>query len=193
MNGLEVLRILRKCHRLMRMRSLLIFFFFQAEDGIRDIGVTGVQTCALPISRELVVRPVLQQVLADAVRDDASGRVPAGLEHLPVHGANERCGERRALDQDDVASLDTRRVGDEDVRQALDAGVGHARGAATSRAGSLTNEPAFQISSPSAYTSPSSRRSQIMSQWRPDEFLAPVSWKPAPSARCIVPPIFSSR
>src|SRR5476651_481874 len=27
------------------------FFFFQAEDGIRDIGVTGVQTCALPISR----------------------------------------------------------------------------------------------------------------------------------------------
>src|SRR5438445_8952286 len=25
-------------------------FFFQAEDGIRDIGVTGVQTCALPIS-----------------------------------------------------------------------------------------------------------------------------------------------
>src|SRR5437762_12053392 len=29
---------------------LLIFFFFQAEDGIRDTSVTGVQTCALPIS-----------------------------------------------------------------------------------------------------------------------------------------------
>src|SRR3712207_8843255 len=29
-----------------------ILFFFQAEDGIRDIGVTGVQTCALPISWE---------------------------------------------------------------------------------------------------------------------------------------------
>src|SRR3712207_9240288 len=28
-----------------------VFFFFQAEDGIRDIGVTGVQTCALPIFR----------------------------------------------------------------------------------------------------------------------------------------------
>src|SRR3712207_8843477 len=28
---------------------LVFFFFFQAEDGIRDIGVTGVQTCALPI------------------------------------------------------------------------------------------------------------------------------------------------
>src|SRR5258707_9217794 len=33
------------------MRGCLTFFlfFFQAEDGIRDIGVTGVQTCALPI------------------------------------------------------------------------------------------------------------------------------------------------
>src|SRR3712207_4923087 len=29
--------------------SILDYFFFQAEDGIRDIGVTGVQTCALPI------------------------------------------------------------------------------------------------------------------------------------------------
>src|SRR3712207_9527832 len=28
---------------------MLNIFFFQAEDGIRDIGVTGVQTCALPI------------------------------------------------------------------------------------------------------------------------------------------------
>src|SRR2546429_7145136 len=27
-----------------------LFFFFQAEDGIRDVAVTGVQTCALPIS-----------------------------------------------------------------------------------------------------------------------------------------------
>src|SRR5688572_30901930 len=29
--------------------SSLYFFFFQAEDGIRDLTVTGVQTCALPI------------------------------------------------------------------------------------------------------------------------------------------------
>src|SRR2546430_11177373 len=28
---------------------LFLFFFFQAEDGIRDLTVTGVQTCALPI------------------------------------------------------------------------------------------------------------------------------------------------
>src|SRR5262249_59249132 len=30
--------------------SVALFFFFQAEDGIRDWSVTGVQTCALPIS-----------------------------------------------------------------------------------------------------------------------------------------------
>src|SRR5256885_3390207 len=36
-------------------RRQLIFFFFQAEDGIRDYKVTGVQTCALPIySRDLL-------------------------------------------------------------------------------------------------------------------------------------------
>src|SRR5690625_4470392 len=47
-----------KCHALLPMQRsqfiLLIFlylsFFFQAEDGIRDSHVTGVQTCALPIS-----------------------------------------------------------------------------------------------------------------------------------------------
>src|SRR3712207_8876287 len=40
-----------------------ICFFFQAEDGIRDIGVTGVQTCALPILDELacVVAPLLSR------------------------------------------------------------------------------------------------------------------------------------
>src|SRR2546429_6362627 len=31
--------------------DIVFFFFFQAEDGIRDVAVTGVQTCALPISR----------------------------------------------------------------------------------------------------------------------------------------------
>src|SRR5256886_6768615 len=30
---------------------IVVFFFFQAEDGIRDLTVTGVQTCALPISK----------------------------------------------------------------------------------------------------------------------------------------------
>ena len=34
---------------------MLLFFFFQAEDGIRDYDVTGVQTCALPILRKPAV------------------------------------------------------------------------------------------------------------------------------------------
>src|SRR5256885_4582560 len=33
-----------------RSHESCVFFFFQAEDGIRDYKVTGVQTCALPIS-----------------------------------------------------------------------------------------------------------------------------------------------
>src|SRR5690606_40220192 len=36
------------CH--LYLQIMCCFFFFQAEDGIRDFHVTGVQTCALPIS-----------------------------------------------------------------------------------------------------------------------------------------------
>src|SRR5205807_3813450 len=45
-----------------RKISLTPDFFFQAEDGIRDYKVTGVQTCALPISRD---RGRLEAQLAD--------------------------------------------------------------------------------------------------------------------------------
>src|SRR6266446_9796835 len=34
-------------------KDICFFFFFQAEDGIRDYTVTGVQTCALPISSHI--------------------------------------------------------------------------------------------------------------------------------------------
>src|SRR2546430_13249950 len=43
----------------------VFFFFFQAEDGIRDLTVTGVQTCALPISCSRA-RPVLSSIIASA-------------------------------------------------------------------------------------------------------------------------------
>src|SRR6478672_12978821 len=36
---------------------MFFFFFFQAEDGIRDLIVTGVQTCALPIFSRAATRP----------------------------------------------------------------------------------------------------------------------------------------
>src|SRR5256884_1914919 len=37
------------CNAGLKRPVLVVFFFFQAEDGIRDVAVTGVQTCALPI------------------------------------------------------------------------------------------------------------------------------------------------
>ena len=37
-----------------KRRKIDVFFFFQAEDGIRDYKVTGVQTCALPICEEAI-------------------------------------------------------------------------------------------------------------------------------------------
>src|SRR5688572_9266771 len=40
----------------MRCSFFMFFFFFQAEDGIRDLTVTGVQTCALPISLRLLFK-----------------------------------------------------------------------------------------------------------------------------------------
>src|SRR2546430_9012567 len=43
------------------MWTLVCFFFFQAEDGIRDLTVTGVQTCALPIF-ELMDTPEFQRL-----------------------------------------------------------------------------------------------------------------------------------
>src|SRR5437773_8919791 len=68
-------------------------FFFQAEDGIRDRDVTGVQTCALPISVSLpswiLQKPVVKKQLASgltttfvviAKRRDGSGRGGARIE-----------------------------------------------------------------------------------------------------------------
>src|SRR5919106_4522166 len=73
------------------------FFFFQAEDGIRDYKVTGVQTCALPICRvevDVEVRPVQRDLeLGDLGDDDVAGgrrgldRVDAALVAHAVHQA----------------------------------------------------------------------------------------------------------
>ena len=39
--------------------KVCVFFFFQAEDGIRDTSVTGVQTCALPICAAIVSKSTI--------------------------------------------------------------------------------------------------------------------------------------
>src|SRR2546429_387329 len=58
-----------QCAREVVGHEMILFFFFQAEDGIRDVAVTGVQTCALPIwdGNSLcalwVLRPLLPSLL----------------------------------------------------------------------------------------------------------------------------------
>src|SRR2546430_3486970 len=52
------------------------FFFFQAEDGIRDLTVTGVQTCALPISDTRVGEQDLTALQGAIVRSHAAAAGP---------------------------------------------------------------------------------------------------------------------
>src|SRR5437762_10163500 len=49
----------------------LVFFFFQAEDGIRDTSVTGVQTCALPICSGGLRPPVFRRSESTATTNDS--------------------------------------------------------------------------------------------------------------------------
>src|SRR5438874_1850977 len=66
------------------MIVFLFFFFFQAEDGIRDLYVTGVQTCALPICDRLAARrgvDDLLQTLVDHVAVALEGEDAAVGKH----------------------------------------------------------------------------------------------------------------
>src|SRR5947209_5790997 len=69
-------------------------FFFQAEDGIRDIGVTGVQTCALPISGDLAI---------------FRRAVPSRARHCPLGMAPLYAAQTRRI----AARSEERRVGKE--------------------------------------------------------------------------------
>src|SRR3989475_6963858 len=79
--------------------ALAIFFFFQAEDGIRDLTVTGVQTCALPISQQESELGV--EVAQDLTGDD---RLPGRECEVPeqtrrrVDGERGELGDREAAD-----------------------------------------------------------------------------------------------
>src|SRR2546427_6540502 len=59
---------------------LFFFFFFQAEDGIRDLTVTGVQTCALPICRRGDVGNAAQHDSRDAHYPVAALEVPVARD-----------------------------------------------------------------------------------------------------------------
>src|SRR5437868_15400687 len=72
------------------------FFFFQAEDGIRDRNVTGVQTCALPISLGPALKTYIFSMLALAATFVFTG-IGYAQQTAPVnaHPASRRSEERR--------------------------------------------------------------------------------------------------
>src|SRR3712207_9004966 len=70
------------------------FFFFQAEDGIRDIGVTGVQTCALPIFILIgVAAVVLLFVVVVALRPAAFRIVRSAVIAAPPEAVFEQVND----------------------------------------------------------------------------------------------------
>src|SRR5690625_7319641 len=103
-------------------------FFFQAEDGIRDGHVTGVQTCALPISR-LVVEPGHKERLEaltgsmlwvrDLVNTPAMDMGPAELAAEAQRLAKQHNARFRVFEGDELARefpairSEERRVGEE--------------------------------------------------------------------------------
>src|SRR5438105_3429824 len=111
---------------------LLLFFFFQAEDGIRDPLVTGVQTCALPISPDRVhaarrggetpargVGGAVGRVLAlephqaDDRPDRAGGAAPVdAAPGTRIHRRrDDRCGARARARRARARALLLRRAG----------------------------------------------------------------------------------
>src|SRR5688572_32578745 len=92
----------------LRFRCLLVvdvffFFFFQAEDGIRDLTVTGVQTCALPIS----------------VRWVNNGEKPSSVIYFHLY-PNLRTGDQPVPANGATAEADEPRIEILEVRAAVD-------------------------------------------------------------------------
>src|SRR5260370_21438261 len=73
-----------------------VFFFFQAEDGIRDSSVTGVQTCALPISVSEVARRRWRHRARRGRHEHARG-LRIAVDDLPGILATDRRSEERRV------------------------------------------------------------------------------------------------
>src|SRR5438105_5872193 len=73
------------------LRELLVFLFFQAEDGIRDPLVTGVQTCALPISSTTPPRTTARSRVATPSSSNGVLAIPCfswGRSSMRISGEN---------------------------------------------------------------------------------------------------------
>src|SRR5699024_11806775 len=78
------------------------FFFFQAEDGIRDRNVTGVQTCALPILGWSIDSEDWKSLTPEKIKQNILNYVHPGaiiLMHSAGHWSQDLSGTAEALDQ----------------------------------------------------------------------------------------------
>src|SRR5436309_15283875 len=84
-----------------------MFFFFQAEDGIRDFHVTGVQTCALPICFEAASKLRMEATSMPAELDEVRRRImQLGIEREGLRKEKDRASkERLAKIEGDLAGL----------------------------------------------------------------------------------------
>src|SRR5687768_17992101 len=81
-------------YRNIKLQSQL--FFFQAEHGIRDVAVTGVQTCALPISLLFFVFAMTAAVMAKTKNSRVTATAAAMLTH-PRRSAGPAPAKSRML------------------------------------------------------------------------------------------------
>src|SRR5690606_39526734 len=87
--------------------SLFVVFFFQAEDGIRDFHVTGVQTCALPIYHQ----PRRARGQVERPPPEAGEKALDELLDMRAHGSRRL--PQRAWIRGSMARSEERRVGKE--------------------------------------------------------------------------------
>src|SRR2546430_6734792 len=80
--AVKLMRTFSYTYSYLLLMSLLFFFFFQAEDGIRDLTVTGVQTCALPIlsDSDAVLRFQAREI---AILDQHIDTITVDSQHAP--------------------------------------------------------------------------------------------------------------
>src|SRR2546423_8890374 len=95
------------------LRVCSVVFFFQAEDGIRDKLVTGVQTCALPISA--ATRTAAAQAAAKGLSEAARRWQAATTEATRARGSGHSRTQARAAPRasSPTARSEERRVGKE--------------------------------------------------------------------------------
>src|SRR5438132_3519158 len=79
-----------------------LFFFFQAEDGIRDHCVTGVQTCALPICPS----PALGEIIRRALEKDRNLRYQSAADmRVELQRLRRDTATRHAIEVDEPESV----------------------------------------------------------------------------------------